>query len=90
MQRLSAEMADYFDLPEGQGVVVADVSDESGGDLRRGDVILEVDGSPVLDPADFRAKLHAHDGSADLAVHRDGSRLHVAFAPVANPDDALD
>lgn len=84
VQHLSAEMADYFDLPEGSGVVVADVEDDADGELRRGDVILEVDGSPVLDPADFRAKLHARDGSSDLAVQRDGSRLHLAFSPDAD------
>jgi bifunctional DNase/RNase len=81
VQVLSDEMADYFDLPAGQGVVVADVEAAADDGLRRGDVILEVDGSPVRDPADFRAKLYAHDGSSDLAVHRDGTRLHLAFSP---------
>lgn len=83
VQVLSDEMADYFDLPAGQGVVVSDVDDTADDSLRRGDVILEVDGSPVRDPADFRAKLYAHDGSSDLAVHRDGARLHLAFSPGA-------
>ena len=81
VQVLSDEMADYFDLPAGQGVVVSNVAGTADDGLRRGDVILEVDGSPVRDPADFRAKLYAHDGSSDLAVHRDGSRLHLAFSP---------
>jgi bifunctional DNase/RNase len=88
VQVLSDEMADYFDLPPGQGVVVADVEAVADEGLRRGDVILEVDGSPVRDPADFRAKLYAHDGSSDLAVHRDGARLHLAFSP--DPRGSID
>lgn len=83
VQVLSDEMAEFFDLPAGQGVVVSDIDDAADDGLRRGDVILEVDGRPVRDPADFRAKLYAHDGSSDLAVHRDGARLHLAFSPAA-------
>jgi bifunctional DNase/RNase len=79
VQRLSAEMADYFELPAGQGVVVSGVS-PAAAVLHRGDVILEVDGRPVRDPADFRAQLEAHGGRAELSVQRDGARLRVAFA----------
>ncbi len=88
VQVLSDELADYFDLPAGQGVVVSDVSGAAGAALRRGDVILEVNGNPVRDPADFRAKLSAGSGRADLAVQREGARLHVAFAP--SPREQVD
>jgi len=84
VQGLSSELADYFDLPARQGVVVSDV--EAGTPLRRGDVILEVDGSPIHDPAELRAKLRAGSGRADLSVQRDGSRIHVAFAAAASDD----
>lgn len=79
VQGLSDEMAEYFDLPAGQGVVVSDVSGPAGEALHRGDVILEVDGSPVRDPADFRAKLRAGDGRVDLSVQREQTRIRVAF-----------
>jgi hypothetical protein len=82
VQGLSDELADYFDLPAGQGVVVSDVSGPAGA-LHRGDVILEVDGSPVRDPVDFRAKLRAGSGRVDLSVQREHARIHVAFAAVA-------
>jgi bifunctional DNase/RNase len=88
VQVLSHELADYFDLPVGQGVVVSDVHGAAAAALRRGDVILEVDGNPVRDPADFRAKLAARSGHTDLAIQREGARLHVGFAPPAR--DALD
>jgi uncharacterized protein len=81
VQGLSRDLADYFDVPEGHGVVVADVASDAA--LRRGDVILEVDGDPVRDPADFRAKLQAARGRADLSVLRAGDRIHVALAAAA-------
>lgn len=88
VQGMSDELSEYFDLPAGQGVVVSDVNGAAAAKLRRGDVILEIDGDPIRDPADFRAKLEGHDGSADLAVQRDGARMHVALA--AGADEQLD
>jgi bifunctional DNase/RNase len=81
IQRLSADLADFFALPIGNGVVVSDVSTGAGSPLHRGDVVLEVDGSPIRDPADFETKVRAHGGRAELSVQRDGARIHVAFAP---------
>jgi bifunctional DNase/RNase len=88
VQRLSDELAEYFSLPPGQGVVVSAVSDAAEPALRRGDVILEVDGRPVRDPADFRAQLDAHGGRAELSVQRDGARVRVAFT--SDAPDAVD
>lgn len=86
VQRLSDALAEYFEVAAGQGVVVSAVTAAAGMGLRRGDVILAVDGSLVRDPADFRAKLHAGNGRADLAVQREGVRIHVAFGPGAPHD----
>ena len=77
VQALSDDLAAYFKVAAGHGVVVSDVA--SGGPLRRGDVILAVDGHPVRGPDDFRAKLHGGNGPVDLDVQRDGVRVHVAF-----------
>ena len=83
VQGLSRELAEYFQLPLGNGVVVSDVTGDVAGPLRRGDVILEVDGNPVLDLDDFQEKLGALGARADLAVHREGHQIHVAFEPVS-------
>ena len=83
VQGMSDELAAYFELPAGRGVVVADITEPAGDGLRRGDVILEVDGDPVRDPADFRAKLRAGSGQVDLSVQREHVRIHVAFASAA-------
>jgi S1-C subfamily serine protease len=75
---LSRNLANHFALPQGQGVLVADVSTEAGEGLRRGDVILEVDGAVVHDPDEFR-RLLAKPHRATLSVHRAGDVVEVAF-----------
>jgi len=79
VQGLSAALASAFDLPAGRGVLVSDVATGAGGGLRRGDVVLEVDGEPVQDAADFRRKLRTGGGRAALGVQRDGERLELAI-----------
>ena len=78
VQALSRNLANHFALPQGQGVLVADVSTEAGEGLRRGDVILEVDGAVVHDPDEFR-RLLAKPHRATLSVHRAGDVVEVAF-----------
>ena len=63
-----------------QGVVVADIergSAAAGSGLRPGDVIVQVDKSPVTSPADFRAKFSAAKSRALLLVHRAGATIFV-------------
>ncbi|HSP96464.1 MAG TPA: bifunctional nuclease domain-containing protein [Candidatus Dormibacteraeota bacterium] len=79
VQGMSAELARYFDLPAGHGVVVSDVGAGGPSVLHRGDVILEIDGETVLDARDFRAKLRDGAGQAALRVQREGDRLDVAL-----------
>ena len=83
VQRLSADLADFFALPAGQGVIVSDVSAAAGAPLHRGDVVLEVDGAPTRDPAEFESQVRAHASRAELSVQREGSRIRVAFVPAA-------
>ena len=79
VQDLSAELANYFDLPEGKGCSVSDVADDSADDgLRRGDVILEVDGKPVGNLDEFERRMRAH-GLLRLSVQRGDERIDVAF-----------
>jgi hypothetical protein len=76
VQTLSDALADHFSLPHGYGVLVSEVDDGAGIELRRGDVILEVDGAPVTGVADLRRRLTATpDG--ELSVQRSGARIHV-------------
>jgi bifunctional DNase/RNase len=81
LQNLTEELAEYFSLPPGTGVLVADVAIGAAPGLRRGDVILEVDGASVSGVGDFDGKMHAlKDGaSARLSVQRGPQRLSVQF-----------
>lgn len=79
VQDLSPALAGYFDLPAGSGVVVSDARAGVGLTLRRGDVILEIDGEPVHDARDFRAKVGGGSGAAALRVQRDGDLVDVAL-----------
>jgi uncharacterized protein len=79
VQNLTDEMAEYFSLPPGQGVIVADVGRDAPDGLRRGDVILEIDGEAVSGVGDFAHKLHALKAgtSSQLSVQRGSQRLPV-------------
>ncbi len=79
VQGLSAELARYFDLPAGRGVVVSDVRGGASPALHRGDVVLEIDGEAVLDVRDFRARIRDGSGQAALRVQREGDLVDVAL-----------
>jgi bifunctional DNase/RNase len=79
VQGLSAELAGYFRLPAGQGVLVSAVDAGGPQGLRCGDVILEIDGRPVRDPRDVRRRLGGGWEQAALRVQRDGGLVDVAL-----------
>ncbi len=82
VQNLTDELAEYFDVPGGQGVVVADVDRGAPDGLQRGDVILEIDGAKVTGVGDLAERMHAlKDGAvAHLSVQRGTKRVRVQFA----------
>ena len=60
IQPVTAEIAKAFGLSEAQGVLLGDVdpkgpAGKSG--LKRGDIVLDMDGKPVEDPGTFRLKI---------------------------------
>jgi len=82
VQNLTDEMAEYFSLPAGAGVIVADVDRDAPAGLLRGDVILEIDGEAVSGVGDFANKLQALKvgTAARLSVQRGSKRVPVQFA----------
>ncbi len=82
VQNLTDEMAEYFRLPPGKGVIVADVEDNTQPGLLRGDVILEVDGEAVSGVGDLGNKLRAlkAGASVQLSVQRGSKRVPVQFS----------
>jgi len=81
VQDLTAELAEYFSVPRGTGVLVAAVERSAPPGLERGDVILEVDGVAVTGVSDFAGKMRAltRGRAAQLSVQRGAARVPVAF-----------
>ena len=81
MQNLTDELAEYFGVRPGHGVIVADVASDAPKGLQRGDVILEIDGTAVTGVGDLTARMQALKGTpAHLSVQRGSKRIPVQFA----------
>ncbi len=79
IQQLTPDLADSFGLKPGQGILVAQVGEDSPAEkagLRQGDVIVSYRGAPVSDVGDFRNRVAlTKPGSREsLTVLRDGHR----------------
>jgi len=82
VQDLTDELAGAFDLEKNQGVLVAEVAEDSAADeagLRAGDVILSIEGQPVRSTQEF----HNYEGQfpvgekLSLAIVRNGSKKNI-------------
>ena len=79
IQQLTPELAESFDIDSGQGILVAQVSEDSPAEkagMRQGDVIVEYRGEPVTDVGSFRNRvsLTAPGSSETVTVLRGGKR----------------
>ena len=82
IQALTPELAESFDLEQTQGILIAQVSEDSPADkagLRQGDVIVAFQGKPVKDIGRFRNRvsLTPPGSSEQLTIIRDGKRQDV-------------
>ncbi len=78
---LTPQLAQRLDIPAGvRGVVVTEV-EENSGELRKGDVIEEVDQQPVASVAEYRKVTGALDpnGAHVLSVCRGRTRSFVVL-----------
>ncbi len=79
LQAVNQELADGLGLDRPTGALVSSVRDKGPADaagLKRGDVVLEVDGRPVEDPDAFgwRFALKGTSGEVPVTVNRGGTR----------------
>lgn len=78
LQPLTDQLAAYFGVDEGGGVLVASVqkgSPAEGAGVRAGDVLLSLAGEEVDGPSDAAAALMgAEEGEVEIVVFRDGER----------------
>ena len=98
LQNVTKDIADSLGLDRPVGAVVASLekgSPAAEAGLKRGDVILEVDGRPVEDSAgvDFRIGVRPLGGVASLSVSREGKTvvipLKLRTAPETTPRAAV-
>jgi serine protease Do len=80
IQSLTPDLAKWFGINEGHGVLIADVSKGSPADqagLQRDDVIVAFNGQPVEEIGAFRSHVSttAQGTKIDLTIIRDGKRL---------------
>jgi serine protease Do len=69
VQELSRQLAEYFEVPGGRGLLVTDVEKGSEGEkagFKAGDVIMKLDGSTVRDPSDFADAIRDAKKESDL------------------------
>jgi serine protease Do len=80
VQNLTPELADQLGLEEAEGVLVSAV-DPAGpareADVRRGDVIVEVNHQEVKDTKELQAQLEEADDRALLLIRRGDAQLYV-------------
>jgi serine protease Do len=85
IQPLTAELAESFGMQQGEGILIADVSENSPASkagLRQGDVVVAYRGEPVNDVGNFRNRvaLTAPGSSQELTIVRDGERQNISIS----------
>jgi Do/DeqQ family serine protease len=91
LQGVDGEIATGLGLERPMGVLVTDVYDKSpamAAGIRRGDVILAVDGQPVENPESFgyRFTLKGIEGETSLTVARAGQRIPMSVKLTTPPE----
>ncbi len=81
VQDVTPALAETLGLGAPSGVLVSDVGDEAraGVGVRRGDVIVAVDGKPIEDLAGLRALEASATEPSRVDVRRGGERMTLAF-----------
>jgi uncharacterized protein len=83
VQDLTPAIASYFGVAPSSGVLVADITPSAASALKRGDIITQLDGWPVPNPAAFKEHGDRSNGvPLKLALLRDGHSMTVALNPV--------
>lgn len=93
IQGLTSEMAHHFGVKDSQGVVVGEVQHGAPGEkagLKQADVIVELDGKKIEEPASFRnaIAMKSPGTTVHLTVVREGNRLDIPATLDKLPESA--
>lgn len=91
--QLTKQLADYFGVREGHGLLVTSVAENSPAaraGLKAGDVITEVDGEKVESSGDLaRAINRKNEGAVNLRVIRERNSMTVSVTPEKRETGAI-
>lgn len=92
IQDVNEDLAKSFDLDATSGVLIAEVTDDSPAEkagLEQGDVLVTLDGAPLVDVADLRNKIAMTppDSKVRLKVIRDGKEKTITVTIGEQPAD---
>jgi serine protease Do len=92
IQDVDQELSTTMKLPIARGILIADVqngSPASKAGLRRGDVIVKVDGQPVASSGEFRNAIASAGANRNvsLELYRDGKPVTLSAALGESPSD---
>lgn len=83
LQDLTEELARAMGVGEQEGVIVSSVQEEGVADeagIRRGDIIVSIDGEAVKEPVEVGIMLSERSGEeVDLFILRAGEELHISI-----------
>ncbi len=91
VESMCPQLADYFGVPRGQGVLVRSVEKGSPAEaagLKAGDVIVKVENETVHDMADWRRAMQGRGGKIPVAVVRDKHEQSIVINLPASPDSS--
>lgn len=92
IQELTRDLAESFGLKGKQGILIADVTEDSAAEkagLKQGDIVLQMDGEPTRDVGDFRNKVASNPPGTKLSlkIFRDGKEKEIEVKTGELPDD---
>jgi serine protease Do len=91
--QLTKQLADYFGVTDGKGVLITSVSDNSPAakaGVKAGDVITAVDGEKIESSGDLsRAINNRKDGEVTLTIVRDKSQRTIKLTPEKTENQLL-
>ncbi len=89
VESLSPQLADYFGVTRGHGVLVRSVeggSPAASAGIKAGDVILKVNNEVVHDMVDWQRGMHGHTAKISIAIWRDKHEQTVVLT-LPRPDE---